>query len=106
MPHPGPHHHDPHDPQHGYGWIEFDREDSSREEFGEEVKALGGLIAESTEITFGDVLISFPDELTVETVFERNPHGKYDLRIHAEWPEYQAAGWAHRNRELVGRWAR
>ena len=91
MPHHAPHHDPHHDPHHGpHGWIEFDRKDSSRADFGRDLQALGDLIAESSDITFGDVLISFPEEVTVETVFERNAHGKYVLRVHAEWPEYQA----------------
>ena len=49
------------------------------------------LIAENAEISFGDVVIALPHEVTVETVFERNPHGNFVLRIHAEWPEFEAA---------------
>jgi hypothetical protein len=90
MPHHGPHNPGPHGPHHGHGWIEFDRKDTTREEFGEEVSSLGRLIADSSELTFGDVLIAMPELITVETVFERNPHGNFVLRIHAEWPEYEA----------------
>jgi hypothetical protein len=86
-----PHHHGPHHgPQHGHGWIEFDRKDTTREEFGEEVESLGKLIAATPDITFGEVLIALPEMITVETVFERNPHGNFVLRIHAEWPEFEA----------------
>ena len=88
MLHNGPHHQGPPSPRHGQRWIEFDRRDATREEFGEEVESLGKLIAGSPELTFGDVLIALPEEVTVETVFERSPHGNFVLRIHAEWPEY------------------
>lgn len=85
MPH---HHHGPHGPHHGHGWIEHDNEKMTREEFGRELEALGKLIAENPAFTFKGVLISMPEEVSKETVFERNHHGEFVFRTHAAWSEF------------------
>ncbi|BAH56189.1 hypothetical protein [Rhodococcus opacus] len=93
--HHGPHHHGPHHPphgpdHHGHGWLEHDSRVMTREEFGRELEALGKLIAENPEFTFKGVLVSMPEQVTNETVFERNHHGEFVFRVHAAWEEYGA----------------
>ncbi|GAB3996392.1 hypothetical protein [Nocardioides marmoraquaticus] len=98
MPHHGPHHHGPHGPHHGHGWIEHDSETMTREEFGRELEELGKLVAENPEFTFKGVLIPMPDEVDKETVFERNHHGEFVFRIHAAWSEFATTRHARWNR--------
>lgn len=76
----GPHHHGPQ-------WFVSVEDHITREEFAENLEAIGKALAASSEIDINGKVVSVPKSIEFVLRFERTPHGSLALVMRAEWPE-------------------